>query len=67
MAERAHAVEAKKKSLVPKIVAVLIALLGCIIAALPAVFGIQGDPVPVILVGCGVTVLALGTFLFFSL
>jgi hypothetical protein len=41
--------------------------LGCIIAALPAVFGIQGDPVPVILVGCGVTVLALGTFLFFSL
>ncbi len=66
MARAARVVEAKKSTL-PKAVAVVIALLGCVIAAVPSVFGVQANPAPVILVGCGVTVVALGTFLFFSI
>ena len=67
MARTVRAVEARKKSNVPKGIALTIALLGCVIAAVPAVFGIQGDPAPVILIGCGVTVVALGIYLFFSI
>jgi hypothetical protein len=67
MPPAARAVEAKQKSNLPKGIALVIALLGCVIAAVPALFGIQGDPAPVILVGCGVTVVALGIFLFFSI
>jgi protein-S-isoprenylcysteine O-methyltransferase Ste14 len=67
MAQAARAVEAKKKSTLPKGIALVIAVLGCVIAAVPAVFGLQGDPAPVILIGCGVTVVALGIYLFFSI
>jgi hypothetical protein len=34
---------------------------------MPFLFGVGGDPVPLILVGSGVTVIALGLFLFFSI
>ncbi len=67
MPQAARALEAKSKGSVPKMVALVIAILGCVIAAVPTVFGLQGDPAPVILVGCGVTVVALGMFLFFSI
>lgn len=45
----------------------LVALIGCLITAVPFAFGVGGDPAPIILVGSGVTVIALGLFLFFSI
>jgi hypothetical protein len=45
----------------------IVALIGCVITAVPFAFGMGGDPAPIILVGAGVTVIALGLFLFFSI
>lgn len=50
----------------PRLVSLLVALLGCVITAVPFLFQLGGDPAPVILIGSGVTVVALGLFLFFS-
>ncbi len=50
-----------------RLISLLIALCGCLVTALPFLFSVGGDPVPLILVGSGVTVVALGLFLFFSI
>ena len=57
----------KKKSSLPRILSLIVALIGCVITAVPFAFGMGGDPAPIILVGAGVTVIALGLFLFFSI
>jgi hypothetical protein len=57
----------KKKSGLPRILSLFVALIGCVITAVPFVFGMGGDPAPIILVGSGVTIIALGLFLFFSI
>lgn len=59
--------DAKPKHSLPRVVSLLVALIGCLITAIPFFFGVGGDPVPIILVGSGVTVIALGLFLFFSI
>jgi len=58
--------EAKKQSNLPRLLSLLIALLGCVVVAVPIVFPLT-NPAPLILVGSGVTVIALGLFLFFSI
>jgi hypothetical protein len=45
----------------------VVALLGCVVTAVPFFFHIGADPAPLILIGSGVTVVALGLFLFFSI
>jgi hypothetical protein len=57
----------KPKSSLPRVLSLFVALIGCIITAVPFAFGVGGDPAPIILVGSGVTVIALGLFLFFSI
>jgi protein-S-isoprenylcysteine O-methyltransferase Ste14 len=57
----------KKKSSLPRILSLIVALIGCVITAVPFAFGMGGNPAPIILVGSGVTVIALGLFLFFSI
>jgi len=60
-------VQAKPKSGLPRLLSLLVALVGCVITAVPFAFGVGGDPAPIILIGSGVTVIALGLFLFFSI
>jgi hypothetical protein len=62
-----EAIMAGKKTNVPRLVSLLVALLGCVITAVPFFFQIGADPAPLILIGSGVTVVALGLFLFFSI
>lgn len=57
----------QRGSSLPRVSSLFVALLGCIITAVPFLFGGGGDPGPIILVGSGVTVIALGLFLFFSI
>ncbi len=56
-----------KKTSIPRLVSLFVAFLGCVIVAVPIIFGVAGNPVLIILVGSGVTVVALGLFLFFSI
>jgi hypothetical protein len=56
-----------KKTSIPRLVSLLVAFIGCVIVAVPIVFSVGGNPVLIILVGSGVTVVALGLFLFFSI
>ncbi len=56
-----------KKTSLPRLVSLLVAFIGCVIVAVPIVFSVGGNPVLIILVGSGVTVVALGLFLFFSI
>ncbi len=51
---------------IPRLISLFIAFLGCVVAAVPILFSLE-NPAPVILFGSGVTVVALGLFLFFSL
>ena len=64
--KEAQMVEAQKSNL-PRLVSLLIALVGCVVTAVPITFNTGGNPAPIILIGSGVTVVALGLFLFFSL
>ncbi len=57
--------EAKPANL-PRLISLLIALIGCVVVAVPIVFPLA-NPAPLILIGSGVTVVALGLFLFFSI
>lgn len=59
--------QANVKHGVPRLVSLVVALVGCLVTAMPFLFGVGSDPVPIILVGSGVTVIALGLFLFFSI
>jgi hypothetical protein len=58
--------EAKEKSNLPRLVSLFIAFLGCVVVAVPLLFNLT-TPAPLILIGSGVTVVALGLFLFFSI
>jgi len=50
----------------PRVISLFIAFLGCVVTAVPIAYSLM-NPAPLILVGTGVTVIALGMFLFFSL
>lgn len=54
------------KATVPRLVSLLIAFLGCVVVGVPIVLPLA-NPAPLILIGSGVTVAALGAFLFFSI
>jgi hypothetical protein len=49
-----------------RLLSLFVAFLGVVVASVPFLFNV-GEPVPLILVGSGVTVVALGVFLFFSI
>lgn len=57
--------EAKKPSL-SRLFSLFVAFLGCVVSVVPLMYNV-GEPVPLILMGSGVTVVALGVFLFFSI
>ena len=57
--------EAKKSNL-PRLISLFIAFLGSVVVAVPIMFSLA-TPAPLILIGSGVTVIALGIFLFFSI
>jgi hypothetical protein len=57
--------EAKKPNL-PRLLSLFVAFLGCVVVAVPIIFPLA-NPAPLILIGSGVTVVALGVFLFFSI
>ncbi len=59
--------KAAPKTNLPRLISLIIALCGCLVTAVPFAFSVGGNPVPLILVGSGVTVIALGLFLFFSI
>jgi hypothetical protein len=50
----------------PRLISLLVGLMGCVVVAIPALFPLT-EPVPLLLIGTGVTVVALGGFLFFSI
>ena len=66
MVKEAEMAEAKRTNL-PRLISLLIALVGWVVVAVPIAFNTGGDPAPLILIGSGVTVVALGLFLFFSI
>ena len=49
----------------PRLISLFIAFLGCTVTSLPFMFAMT-SPVPLILVGSGISVAALAGFLFFS-
>ena len=55
----------KKESNVGRLLSLFVAFLGCVVVAVPILFTLT-NPAPMILIGSGVTVVALGLFLFFS-
>ena len=55
-----------KQANLPRLLSLFIAFLGCVVVAVPVMFPLT-NPAPLILVGSGVTVVALGVFLFFSI
>lgn len=55
-----------KKSNVPRLLSLFIAFVGCVVVAVPIIFPLA-NPAPLILIGSGVTVVALAVFLFFSI
>jgi hypothetical protein len=57
--------EAKKANL-PRLISLIIAFVGCVVVAVPVFYPLM-NPAPLILIGSGVAVVALGLFLFFSI
>jgi hypothetical protein len=55
----------EKKPNLPRLLSLFVAFLGCVVVAVPILFQLT-TPAPLILIGSGVTVVALGVFLFFS-
>ncbi len=55
-----------KQSNLPRLISLFIAFLGCVVTVVPFLYSLT-NPAPLILVGSGVTVIALAVFLFFSL
>jgi hypothetical protein len=49
-----------------RLMTLFIAFLGCVVTAVPVAFSLA-EPIPLTLIGCGVTTVALALFLFFSL
>ncbi len=62
----ATAVAGAKTPSVSRLISLFVAFLGCVVTVVPFLYNI-GEPVPLILMGSGVTVVALGVFLFFSM
>jgi len=58
--------EEKKKVNLARVLSLFIAFVGCVVVAVPILFPLA-NPALLILVGSGVTVIALGVFLFFSI
>jgi len=60
--------EATMAKLTPysRLVTLFLAFVGCVVVAIPIVFPLT-EPAPLLLIGSGVTVVALGGFLFFSI
>ncbi len=54
-----------KTTNLPRLLSLFVAFLGCVVVAVPVLFNLS-SPVPMVLIGSGVTVVALGLFLFFS-
>jgi hypothetical protein len=54
------------KTKMSRLITLLIAFFGCVVVAVPMVFSLA-EPIPLTLIGCGVTTVALALFLFFSL
>ena len=50
-----------------RIVCLVMALIGVIVTAVPIVFQMEPYYAPLILVGCGIAVIALAVFLYFSI
>ena len=48
-----------------RVLSLFVAFLGCVVTAVPTLYSLQ-SPAPLILVGLGVTVVALGAFLLAS-
>jgi hypothetical protein len=59
--------EKAEKSKISRLMTLFIAFIGCVVTALPFVFFVGAEPIPFILTGSGVAVIALALFLFFSL
>ncbi len=57
--------EAEKRNL-RRLISLFVAFLGVVVSVMPTLYSLQ-SPVPLVLVGSGVTVVALGSFLFVSL
>ena len=56
-----------KKSNIPRLITLFLAFVGCVVTVLPLIFPVGANPVPFILAGSGVAVIALALFLFFSI
>ncbi len=59
--------ETTGKSSLPRLITLFVAFIGCVVTALPFLIIVGTEPIPYILVGSGVAVIALALFLFFSL
>ena len=55
-----------EKSSPQRLISLFLAFLGVVVCVVPTVYALQ-TPAPLIIVGSGVTVVALGSFLFASL
>ncbi len=55
-----------EKSNPQRLISLFVAFLGVVVSVVPTVYALQ-SPAPLIIVGSGVTVVALGSFLFASL
>jgi hypothetical protein len=49
-----------------RLLSLFVAFLGCVVVTVPVLYPLT-EPAPLLLIGSGVTVIALGCFLFFSL
>jgi hypothetical protein len=65
-ATSAASTSAVKPRNLPRLLTLFIAFIGCTVTSLPFLYAMT-TPVPLILIGFGVTVVALALFLFFSL
>ncbi len=55
-----------QRSNLPRLISLFIAFLGCVVTAVPILYSLT-NPAPLILIGTGVAVVALGVFLFVSI
>ncbi len=57
----------EKSTNLPRVLSLFVALIGCVVTAVPIAFEVAADPATLILIGSGLTVISLGLFLFFSI
>jgi len=65
-AEKEHGPQTKREK-IARLFSLSTALIGVIVTAVPIFFQIEPYYVPLILVGSGIAVIALGVFLYFSI